>query len=289
MPHIKLALRAVAFTILFSGVCGSAPASRPVVSQVHVLSIHVKDHATFDAVFLLCRDMLELPWIYGELSTPENPDPRLYAGFSVGNAYLEPCGPYPDNAPFSSEQPARFHGLTFSPVTTLDEAVKALEERVMPHSGVVAAGTVARFVYLRDTLLTGKRLAVSLWEIQDANDHANLHFLRSSLEDSQGGALGVQRLEEVEIGFRDTASLEQWGEFLAPTRNEDDVWFVGKGPALRLVPSDDLQPLSIVLRVESLKRAEAALKRKNLTFEVRPDQVELRVADTFGLQIVLKE
>jgi len=164
-----------------------------------------------------------------------------------------------------------------------------LEERVMPHSGVVAAGTVARFVYLRDTLLTGKRLAVSLWEIQDANDHANLHFLRSSLDDSQGGALGVQRLEEVEIGFRDTASLEQWGEFLAPTRNEGDVWFVGKGPALRLVPSDDLQPLSIVLRVESLKRAQAALKRKNLTFEVRPDQVELRVADTFGLQIVLKE
>jgi hypothetical protein len=153
----------------------------------------------------------------------------------------------------------------------------------------MAGGTMPRFVYLRDTLLTGNRLALSLWQLHNTNDHANLHFLRSSLNDSKGGALGVQRLEEVEIGFREPLSREQWRKFLASAKREGDIWFVGEGPALRFVPSHDLQPLSIVLRVESLKRAEAALKRKNLAFEVRHGQLELRPAHTFGLRIVLKQ
>lgn len=286
---MKPTLFAVVCTVLWAGGCRSAPASAPVASQVHVVSIHVKDHAAFDAVFLLCRDVLELPLVYGALSTPGDRNRRLYAGFSVGNAYLEPCGPYQDDAPFSPDRPARFHGLTFSPATTIADAAKALEERGIPHSGVMASGDMPRFVYLRDTSLTGERLAVSIWEIPNTNDHANLRFLRSSLDESKGGALGVQRLEEVRIGFRETANLGQWRKFMAPAQREGDVWFVGEGPALRFVPGHDLQPESVVLKIESLEKANTVLLRKNLAHKVSPDQIEVDTTHTSGLRIILRE
>jgi hypothetical protein len=279
----------IALTVLNVKVCRSATAPTPIVSQLHVLSIHVKDHATFDTVFRLCRDVLKLPRVYGELSKPGDPNQRLYAGFSVGNAYLEPCGPYPDDAPFSLEQPARFHGLTFSPATTIADAAEALEERSIPHSGVLAGGQLPYFVYVQDPLLTGQRLALSLWEIQNTNDAANLQFLRSALDQAKGGSLGVQRLDEVRIGFPDKAILDQWRKLLAPASGEGDVWFLGQGPALHFVPGNDTQPMSIVLRVESLKRAKDALNGNNLSFEAIADQIELGTAGTSGLRIILRE
>jgi hypothetical protein len=223
------------------------------------------------------------------LSKPGEPNRRLYAGFSVGNAYLEPCGPYPDDAPFSPEQPARFHGLTFSPATTIADAAEALDKRSIPHSGVLAGGPLPYFVYVQDPLLTSQRLALSLWEIQNTNDAANLRFLRSALDKSKGGSLGVQRLEEVRIGFRDKSILDQWRKLLAPARGEGDVWFLGQGPALRFVPGNDIQPMSIVLRVESLKRAEAALNGKDLALQVGADQIEMGTTGTLGLRIILRE
>jgi hypothetical protein len=57
---------------------------------------------------------------------------------------------------------------------TFDEAVQALERRGIPHSGVMAGGTMPRFVYLRDAPITGKRLALSLWQIHNTNDHASI-------------------------------------------------------------------------------------------------------------------
>ena len=195
----------VVSTWLFAGVCRSAPPSTSVVSQVHVVSVHVRDHAAFDGVFLFFRGVLQLPLVYGALSTPGNDDRRRYAGFSVGNAYLEPWGPYKNDVPFSPDRPARFHGLTFDPATTIADAEKALEPTSIPHSGVMGGGGMPSFVYLNDALLTGKDLAVSIWEIQNTNDHANLSLLRSSLQEAKGGALGVKSLAEVRIGCPEKA------------------------------------------------------------------------------------
>ncbi len=138
-------------------------------------------------------------------------------------------------------------------------------------------------------MLTGKHLAVSLWEIQNTNDHANLSFLRSSLQEAKGGALGVKRLEEVRIGFPEKAHLAQWGKLLNSTKHEGDLWLVGNGPALRFVPGNDMQPESIVLRVESLEKAKTVLSRRNVLGKVSPDRVELDAAKTRGLRITLRE
>lgn len=267
----------------------SAPVPTSVVSRVHVVSIHVRDHAAFDSVFLLFRDVLQLPLVYGSLSKPGNESDRLYAGFSVGNAYLEPCGPYSSDAPFSSNQVARFHGLTFSPATSLVEDSQELTRRRISHGPIVGGGSLPRFVYFDDTWLTGKLLAVSIWEVKDKTDRVNLEFLGSSLQEAKGGALGVKRIDEVRIGCPGDANREQWSHFLTPARQEGDAWLFGNGAALRLVPSQANQIESIVLKVKSLEQARTAAAQRDLLGKATVDGIELNRAKTLGLRILLKE
>ena len=284
----RLMFRALA-VVLFTGILPHAPAATPVVAQVHVISIHVQDHAAFDRVFLFLRDTLQLPSVYGELSKPGDKGQRLYSGFSVGNAYLEPCGPYASDAPFTPDRPGRFHGLTFSPGKSLAEVAKDLGDKSIPHSGILGSGDTPRFVYLTDPLLTGKFQAVSIWEIQNKNDRSNLNFLSSSLQEAKGGVLGVKRVQEVRVGYPDEANLAQWRSFLSACRHEGDVWFAGDGPALRLVPAKENQLESIVLQVSSLEKAKLALAQRQLVGKLALGSVELDTTKTLGLRIILKE
>jgi hypothetical protein len=269
--------------------CPSVIAAPSVVSQVHVVSVHVQDQATFDSVFLFFRDTIKLPLIYGEVSTPETRGQTLYAGFSVGNAYIEPCGPYKSDAPFSAGQPARFHGLTFAPATSIAEDANELGRRSISHSQVLGRWTMPRFVYVTDALLTDRKQAVSIWEIQNEDDRANLRFLSPPLEEAQGGALGVKSIAEVRIEYPNKECLTQWGNFLAPAKREGDAWFVGGGPVLRFVPGAETQIESIVLKVESLDKAKAVLSQGNLIGDQAPDSIELDPAKVWGLRIILKE
>jgi hypothetical protein len=235
--------------------------AKPVISQVHVISIHVPDHAAFDAVFLWLRDVIQLPRVYGEPSKPGNKEERLYAGFSVGNAYLEPCGPYSSDAPFSPDRPARFHGLTCSPATSLPADVKEMERRGISNTGLSGGGGRFRFTHLSDASMSGSLLSVGLWEIEDKNDRVNLGFVSSLLQEAKGGALGVKRIEDVRVGH---------------------------GPVLRLVPSTENRIESIVLKVESIEKAKAVLVARNLVGKQTSDGVELDPAKAFGLRIILK-
>jgi hypothetical protein len=148
---------------------------------------------------------------------------------------------------------------------------------------------MTRFVYFSDSKLTGKMQALSLWEIQNMNDHANLNFLSSSLQEAKGGLLGVKRLAEVRIGYPYLTNLAQWSKLLAPVKPEGDLWRVGSGPALRLVSSQAIQVESIVLQVQSLEMAKAILSQRNLLGKATHDSLELDAAKIWGLRIILRE
>jgi hypothetical protein len=269
------------------GGCRSSPEPMPAVSQVHVISVHVRDPATFDAVFLFFRDVLRLPRIYGEPSSPEDPGDRtLYAGFSAGNAYLEPCGPYKAEAPYGPGRPARFHGLTFAPATTIAAAAVELERRKIAHTAAGGTGGHPRFLYLAGAS-SGKQ-AVSIWEIQDQEDRANLRFLGPSLEEAGGGALRVRRIEEVWIGCAGEADKARWASLLLPAKPVDGLWRIGNGPALRLVPGDEARIDAVVLQVESLQLARVALAGNDLMGTSGPESIELDPAKTWGLRVILK-
>ena len=101
--------------------------------------------------------------------------------------------------------------------------------------------------------------------------------------------MGVKRLKEVRIGYSGEANLGAWSKFLSPCRRDANIWIVGSGPALRLVPCKESQLESIVLQVDSLARANTVLAGKNLVGKLASDSIELDKTKTFGLRIFLQE
>ncbi len=61
-----------------------------VLSEVAVLTIHVSDTNTHEAVFQFLTDVLKLPAEYG----PEMVGQRRYGAVYAGNLFIEPCGPF---------------------------------------------------------------------------------------------------------------------------------------------------------------------------------------------------
>lgn len=259
--------------VAFVAACGAAyaglPASTsPLISQLHVISIHVRDHAAFDVACDFLRQDIQRPLIYGERSRPADRGRRLYAGFSAGNALLEPCGPFPEDAPFDQAEPMRFHGLTFSPSLSLAASEGELERRNVAHSKIVGGGgKMPQFIIVTDPALIGDRLALSLSGNAETSDPLNLRFLNSlqaSLQQAKGGALGVTGIEEVRIACPDEEALARWGGWLAPVEPAGGRWAAGTGPALRLVRGRYRGIGSIVFGVASLEHAKAVLSRKRL-------------------------
>ena len=275
--------------LLFSLPSPGATNSPPIVAQVHVLSIHVQDRFVFDEVYLFLRDVLKLPLVYGELSKPGTNSDRFYSGFSVGNAYLEPCGPYQTDAPFSAGQKARFHGLTFNPASSILLSEQGLAACAILHADVVGGGDIPRFVYLNDPLITGKKQAISIWEIQNQRDRVNLDFLSSSLSESRGGALGITRLKEIHVAVPDEKSLAQWRAFLKPNEIRDNACAVGNGPALRFVRGKESRVESIVLQVEDVSASKTFLAQRNLLGKAGRGRIELDPAKIWGLHVILIE
>lgn len=273
--------------LLLTGSPSAFPAAPALVSRLNVVSVHVKDAATFDAVFLFFRDVLRLPLLYGQQSTPGRVG-RLYSGFSVGNAYIEPCGPYGDDAPYSDDQPARFHGLTFASGRPLAHAPAELDSRQIAHAGLIGGQAQTGFVYLKGPL-GSDRQAVSLWEVRDPGDRVQPAFLALSLDDARGGALGVARLAEVRVAYPSGPILEAWRTLLAPDRASEGLWKPAAGPAIRLVAGKTAAIESILLDVRSLESAKRALEQRGLLGPVSAASAWMDPAKVWGLKIEVRE
>ena len=76
-------------------------------------------------------------------------------------------------------------------------------------AGDLAAPCASKFIFQKCFKCT-----LSIWEIQNTNDHANLGYMNSSLREAKGGALGVKGIEEVRIEFTEKANLAEWGNSL---------------------------------------------------------------------------
>jgi len=285
-------LAAAFFAAWVAAYAGLPASTSPLISQLDVISIHVRDHAAFDVAYDFLQQDLQLPLVYGERSRPEDRGRRLYAGFSVGNVMLEPCGPFPQDAPFDQAELMRFHGLTFSPSLSLAASEGELQRRHVAHSKIVGGGKIPQFIYVTDPALIGDRLALSLWSTAETSGPLNLRFLnslRSSLQQAKGGALGVTGIEEVRIAGPDDETLARWGGWLAPIEPAGGRWASGRGPALRLVRGENRGIASIVIGVASLEHAKAVLSRKRLLGKTSDDSVELDPAKLSGLRIELRE
>jgi len=115
---------------------------------------------------------------------------------------------------------------------------------------------------------------------------------REALSTRQGGPLGLESVKEVILGVTDFEEAQKrWQNFFSPTLPvAPGLWPVGDGPAIHLVPHSQNVILALVLKVASLKKAEAFLSDKGLLGAInRISEDEIRIAPEkiFGLDVRL--
>ena len=113
----------------------------------------------------------------------------------------------------------------------------------------------------------------------------------ATLRSRQGGPLGFEAVQEIIIGLRDLAVVEpRWQKLLAPTApSGQDLWQLGKGPAIRVIQHERNGLQALVWRVTSLAQAKQVLSDTGLLGTVLPQQVTLAPGKVQGLDIRLVE
>jgi hypothetical protein len=214
-----------------------------------------------EELFRLFSEKLSLPVVwsfqsYGSFSS---------GGVSVGNVNIELVRrPGPD-----AHSMAGLLGVAFNP-NNLAEVLPELELRGLKHDTpapfFAKDGSAQRLFWTTVQLptLQGPRMAF-LCKYNFDVEERRAKFERE-LQNRHGGPLGVESAVELVIGVKDmTAAVREWGVLLGPVQaGQAAVWRIGSGPAIRLVAAHADQLLLLRVRVKSIDKARAFLKRENL-------------------------
>jgi hypothetical protein len=113
--------------------------------------------------------------------------------------------------------------------------------------------------------------------------------LRTELESTGGGPLGVTGIKEVILGTTDLATAARlWQSLLEPVRpSAPGLWQIGDGPANRLVHANDNLVQGLVITVKSLSRAIAFLQQTGALGAASATEATLASARIHGLDIRL--
>ncbi len=215
------------------------------------------------------------------------------AGVTFGNCGMEILRDTGSGvAFFESRLPVVVRGIALKPSAGLEETAAALDARNVAHSGVVPfgrrrdGGPIGHILSVDDAV--GKECMVYFIEFPGSDVMCGPPAA-SMLAASAGGAIGVQRLAEIQIGVSDLAiAAERWQSILDPIPQEQPgLWRIGDGPAIRLKDSPIEGVAGLVVQVGSLDQARAALAERRLLGPVRAHGCGLRHPDTHGLDIWL--
>jgi hypothetical protein len=114
---------------------------------------------------------------------------------------------------------------------------------------------------------------------------------RATLEARRGGALGIESVEEIIAGVKDTgAAMDNWRNFLAPVVEvASNVWEIADGPRVRLVSANENAIQTLILKVKSLKQAETFLSEKGMLGTLKEGQIRITPEKIYGLDVRLVE
>lgn len=249
---------------------------------LHTLSIHIKNPAVHDSVFLFLKDRLQLPVYY----QPITQGTRKYAGLYAGNLVLEPCGPYTDFHYASSNFKALFFGLTFEPSLSIGRTSENLREKELNHE---VAGD--EFIYLKDTGLCGQNITISIMDRHEKlRDRARQDSLRSAISHNKPSGLGIERVKEIRIGYSKDFQFQKWKTFISPsTVTSENTWVVGDEMTIRFIPGSLKEVKGIVFKVNSLEKVKQYLAANQLTFTTTGKEILLEPTQAFGLLIYFAE
>lgn len=256
--------------------------SQIILSNLHTLSIHIKDPVIHDSVFHFLKDKLQLPVYYNPLTLGE----RRYAGIFAGNLVLEPCGPYSNFSYATKDFKAIFFGLTFEPANSMSNTSKSLQEKKIKHE--VASD---EFIYLKEPDLCDGNTAISIMDKHEKEaDHAKLDSLRLVMELSRNSDLVIEYVKEIQIGYTNASSLKRWEELISPAEfSTGKVWNAKNKLNIRFLQGEIKEVKGITFKVKSLEKAKKHLSKNNITFIQNRNNILLDRSGTFGLTINMEE
>jgi hypothetical protein len=134
-------------------------------------------------------------------------------------------------------------------------------------------------------------MSVFLYECSPAflNVQVRREQLGNRLTLNNGGPLGFQSVSEIVIAASNPEKEKAAWRLLLGEQDASGVYHAGDGPAIRLIRDSRDQIREIVLRVHSLDRARAFLKKNRLLGVGPSREVLLNPSSVQGLKIRLLE
>ena len=262
-------LAAALLIVVAPEVFSQGAAQIPPIRQVDHIMIRTGAPRELYAFF---TEVLQLPVAWPLIS----PRPGVTTGgVAFGNVNVEAI-----QFPGQKEKAPRLVGFAFEP-SALNECLSELDRRSIPYGErrpLVSVGADGS----RNTLWTN----VTLRQFSDSDNPADatMHVflseysatyvdvdqrrarLRKELSDRGGGPLGVVGVKEMIVGVTELETARRlWQKLLDPVlASTTDVWQVGEGPDIRLVPARENAIRTLVVSVASLPAAKAFLRSRNL-------------------------
>jgi hypothetical protein len=250
-----------------------------IVSEVSVLTIHVSDTNTHDAVFHFLTDVLKLPVDYYPVMAGQ----RRYAAVYAGNMFIEPCGPYSNMRYPVKEFKALFYGLN----CTSDASPPSIATNLGGLHIAYEPADSGTFRIQGASVSEGVYLAVSS-KAQSKPNKEREASLRSALAANNRDSLGFEYVKEIWLGYAGLADLQAWREFLgASGRVNDTLWRLSQNQSIRFVRSEVRGVRGIVCKVRSMEQAERYLKETKTYGRTADGRIELDAGKTCGLLIYL--
>ncbi len=202
-----------------------------------------------------------------------------------------------------SDKPAKFRSISMEP-NGYERCLKELEKRGIKiefdGAATIADQSGQEQEWARSSAFTGSPFKeVNLWvgkytplafsaltttpDAKDLDEH--YETMRKRLDAVGGGPLGIRYVKEVELGVKDERSRAAWQALLDPANPKEDVWRMGKGPALRLTHDGDNYIKSISVKVKSLRLAKKVLKMYGLLGEANESMAKLNKDKVNNLEI----
>jgi hypothetical protein len=219
----------------------------------------------------------------------------ISGGINAGNVNIETFE-VPESAKIYHIYPERdgIVGLIFQPVSSLNESVKILDEKRIPHSDQEVSlagykdGVPVTFtnVYL-DPFMNNSMVLFCNYSYNMDERRKNNEEILSSLN---GGSLGILGLTRVDITYSNATVRYNWQKFLpAVNVSSPDVLDAGNGVTISLIPGDADAIPSVFFDVRSVNEAEKELKALGIPYTVNETSLVMQPSELPDLSIILNE
>ncbi len=262
----------------------------PVVRQVDRIQIESSEPK---ALFDFFADTLQLP-----VAWPITEHPTYISGcVSTGDVNLELYRYVGRKDSRGSSSVARFTGLAFEPYP-LEDSLQELRIIGIPysppqtHESALPDGTQGlAWTTIALPSLSSPSLSISLYKYSSRflNVEIRRQQLGNQLALNGGGPLGIKAVHEIVLATSDwERDQAEWTRLLGKAIAVGSYRAV-QGPAIRLLQGTGDRIHKVVLKVESLARAQAFLKKRQLLGSTTTTEIFLSPSSIQGLNISLVE